>query len=270
MNIYNLKAEKIGSLNAPRQFSEEYHHELIKRAVLSMRSNKRQSYGADILAGKKTSVRLSKRRRDYKTSYGHGMNRTPRKVMWRRGRQFGWEGAFAPGTVGGRKAHPPKSSKIWSLKINDKERRKAIRSALAATLDKDIVTLRNHLVPKIFPLVISNDIELLQKTKEVKEAFDNLGLKEEVERVEKKKKGAGKGKIRGRRKISKKGLLVVVSKNCPLLKSAKNIEGIDIVMVDKLNAELLAPGAVAGRLTLFSSMAIERLEKEQLFMEKQK
>src|SRR3989344_1436038 len=89
MNIYNLKAEKIGSLNAPRQFSEEYHPDLIKRAVLSMRSNKRQSYGADILAGKKTSVRLSKRRRDYKTSYGHEINKTPRKFRGRRGRQLG-------------------------------------------------------------------------------------------------------------------------------------------------------------------------------------
>src|SRR3989344_4626216 len=164
MNIYNLKAEKVGDIKAPEQFNEVYHPNLIKRAVHAIRSNKRQSYGADILAGKKTSVRLSKRRRDYKTSYGHGMNRTPRKVMWRRGRQFGFEGAFAPGTVGGRKAHPPKSEKILKLKINNKERKKAIRSALAATLNKELVGLRNHVVPKIFPIIIKEDIkEALKK-----------------------------------------------------------------------------------------------------------
>ena len=47
-----------------------------------------------------------------------------------------WVGAFAPGTVGGRRAHPPKSEKIWSKKINKKENAKAIRSAISATLLK--------------------------------------------------------------------------------------------------------------------------------------
>ncbi len=268
MNVYNLKAEMVGDIKAPRQFNEEYHPDLIKRAVLSIRANKRQRYGADLLAGKKTSAKLSKRRREYKTSYGHGMNRTPRKVMWRRGRQFGFEGAFAPGTVGGRKAHPPKAEKIWKLKINNKERRKAIRSALAATLNKSLVELRNHITPKTFPIILHGDVELLNKTKDVKKAFEGLGLKDEIKRVEERRSRAGKGKMRGRRKTSKKGPLIVVSENCPLLKSAKNIEGVDVAIVDKLNAELLAPGSVAGRLTLYSKKAIERLEKENLFMEK--
>ena len=268
MNIYNLKAEKVGDIKAPEQFNEVYHPNLIKRAVHAIRANKRQRYGADPLAGKKTSAKLSKRRREYKTSYGHGMNRTPRKVMWRRGRQFGFEGAFAPGTVGGRKAHPPKSEKILKLKINNKERKKAIRSALAATLNKELVGLRNHVVPKIFPIIIKEDIESLNKTKEVEKTFEDFGLKDEMERVNNRRTRAGKGKARGRRKISKKGPLVVVSKNCPLLRSARNLEGVDVVIVDNLNAELLAPGTVAGRLTVYSSKAIERIGKERLFMEK--
>ena len=61
--------------------------------------------------------------------------------MWRRGTQFMWVGALAPGTVGGRKAHPPKASKIWNLKINKKERAKAIRSALGGSAKESIAVL---------------------------------------------------------------------------------------------------------------------------------
>ncbi|MBI4159415.1 50S ribosomal protein L4 [Candidatus Woesearchaeota archaeon] len=266
MNIYNLKAEKVGSVNTPMQFSEEYHPDVIRRAVLAIQSHKRQRYGADPLAGKKTTVKISKRRREYRTSYGHGISRVPRKVMWRRGRQFGWEGAYAPGTKGGRKAHPPKSEKVWELKINIKERRKAIRSALAATLDKELVEARNHVLPKFFPFIVDSEIENINKTKDVERALESLGLKEELARVHEKRIRAGKGKMRGRKTMSRKGLLLVVSGTCHLLKAAKNIEGIDITVVDKLNAEVLAPGTVAGRLTLFTDKAIERLEKERLFM----
>ena len=42
--------------------------------------------------------------------------------------------------------------------------------------------------------------------------------------------------------------------------------GIDIVKVNALNAELLAPGAVPGRLTLFTEQALTKLEKEKLFI----
>jgi len=72
--------------------------------------------------------------------------------------------------------------------------------------------------------------------------------------------------MRGRKYKTRKGPLLVVSKECKLLKSAKNIPGLDVVEVSKLNAELLAPGTTMGRLTLFTEAAIEKLEKEKLFM----
>ena len=50
------------------------------------------------------------------------------------------------------------------------------------------------------------------------------------------------------------------------MKCASNIPGIDIVEVKNINAELLAPGAVPGRLTIWSEAAIEKLGKEKLFM----
>jgi len=77
---------------------------------------------------------------------------------------------------------------------------------------------------------------------------------------------AGRGKMRGRRYKVKKGPLIVVSHVCPLLKTAANIPGVDIVEVNNVNAHVLAPGADIGRLTLFTEAAVERLAKEGLFM----
>ena len=266
MKILDLEGKKVKEISLPKQFSEPYHPNLIKRAVLAIQNNKRQPYGAKKRAGLGYSSTLSKRRKDYKTSYGKGLSRTPRKVMWRRGTQFGYVGATAPGTVGGRKAHPPKAEKIFTKKINIKERRKAIRSALSATFIIELIRLRNHQIPKEFPFIIEDKIQSLEKTKDVKNILIKLGFEKELERSEGKIIRAGKGKNRGRKYRKKKGLLIVVSEKCKLLKSAANIPGIDIVDIKDINTELLAPGTHAGRLTLYTESAINKLEKEKLFM----
>jgi large subunit ribosomal protein L4e len=265
MKLINIEGKKIKEISLPKQFSEPYHPNLIKRAVLVIRSNKRQPYGAKEGAGMRYSSYLSKRRKNYKGAYGRGMSRTPRKVMWRRGTQFGYVGATAPGTRGGRKAHPPKAEKDFTKKINIKERRKAIRSALAATFNLDLIKKRNHQIPTEFPFIIEDKIENLSKTKEVKDILRKLGFEKELIRCEKKKVRAGKGKTRGRKHTKKTGPLIVVSKDCKLAKAAVNIPGVDIVNIKNINAELLAPGTHAGRLVIYTESAINRLEKEKLF-----
>ncbi|MEK6835055.1 MAG: 50S ribosomal protein L4 [Nanoarchaeota archaeon] len=266
MNLVNLEGKKLKEINLPIQFSESYHPNLISRAFVTIMSNKRQPYGTKIHAGMRASAKISRRRRDYKGAYGHGISRVPRKILWHRGTQFGWVGAEAPGTVGGRRAHPPKASKIWDKKINIKERRKAIRSALSATLNKDLVILRNHQLPNLYPLIIENKFEDLSKTKDVIKVLENLGLQKELERLEIRKVRAGKGKNRGRKHRNKTGPLLVVSKECKLIDAAKNIHGINVVLINNINVELLAPGSKAGRLTVYTQGAIERLEKENIFM----
>lgn len=262
----SLENKEIGKKELPKQFSEPYHPDLIHRAVLALQSNRRQSYGAFPQAGKRHSAKLSRRRRKYKGAYGLGISRVPRKTMSHRGTRFVWTGAFAPMTVGGRRAHPPKPEKVWKKKINKKENRKAIRSAIAATINKELVENRGHILPKNYPFIIDDDVENIKKTKDVKKILESLGFKEELERAAKKKLRAGVGKLRGRKYRKKKGPLIVVSKECSLLRSLKNIPGVDAVIVNKLNAELLAPGSVPGRLTMFTKAAIERMEKEALFL----
>jgi len=176
-----------------------------------------------------------------------------------------WVGAFGPQTVGGRQSHPPKAEKIWAKKINEKERRKAIRSAIAATVQKDIVIGRGHKIPQRYPLIIDASMDSLSKTKEVEKMLISLGFEAELERSAKKSIRAGMGKNRGRPYAKKKGLLIVTLKRGALAEAAKNMPGIDVVDVKNLNAEMLAPGAKPGRATIWSSAAISALEKEKLF-----
>ena len=56
-----------------------------------------------------------------------------------------------------------------------------------------------------------------------------------------------------------------VSKKCKLVQAVENIKGMDIVPINLVNVELLAPGSHAGRLTIYTKGAIERLEKENMF-----
>ena len=257
----------VGQVELPPQFSEELHPDLIARAVLSIESKQRQPYGTDPMAGKRYSAKLSRRRRNFKGAYGIGISRVPRKTISRSGTRFNWVGALAPGTVGGRQAQPPKAEKIWVKKINKAENRKAIRSAIAATAMPGIVKLRGHLIPKDYPFVVATSMEALNKTKSVVEALNKFGLESELVRVSTRKIRAGKGKNRNRKYTEKKGPLVVVSTgDCSLARSARNIVGIEVAVVHRLNAHLLAPGTAPGRLTLFTEAAIERLNKEKLFV----
>jgi large subunit ribosomal protein L4e len=267
IKVFDQKKTETKTVALPKQFDEPVRTDLVKRAVLALQSIRRQKYGASPLAGKRHSAYLSKRRHNYKGTYGIGQSRTPRKILNRRGTRFYHVGAVAPQTVGGRRAHPPKAEKIWAQKINVKERRKAIRSAISATMVKDLVLARGHKVPTDYPFALDTSFESLNKTKDVITALYALGFKEELERGEVTSIRAGKGKMRGRKTISKKSFLFVVSKDCPLLKAAANISGADIVPVQSLNAELLAPGTHLGRLTLFTDGALDILSQRNLFAE---
>ena len=265
LKIMDASKNTVGEIQLPHQFHEDYRPDLIQRAFLAIQTHKRQPYSSSPQAGKRASAKLSRRRRKYRGSYGIGISRVPRKIMTRSGTRMNWVGAFAPGTVGGRRAHPPKTEKIWWIKINDNERTKALRSAIAATIMREIVAERGHLIPKEYPFVLEDKFELISKTKDIIDSFKKLGLDGELRRVEQKSIRAGKGKSRGRKYKKKKGFLVVVAKKEKIIQAVSNIPGVDVVEVKSLNAEVLAPGGKPGRLTLWTASAINILEKEKLF-----
>jgi large subunit ribosomal protein L4e len=181
--------------------------------------------------------------------------------------QLSGPGAEAPQTAGGRKAHPPKPEKDFEKDINRKERRKAIRSAIAATSDREVVQDRGHEIGDDLelPLVLEAEIESEERTAPVRKVLENLGLEDELERCSEKTVRAGRGKSRGRKYKRKVGPLLVVGEGDGIMTAARNIAGLDVVTVDNLNAELLAPGTQPGRLTVWTENAIERLDDEGIF-----
>lgn len=173
-------------------------------------------------------------------------------------------GAFAPGTVGGRISHPPRSEKKIIKKIPKKEKRLALLSAIAATASKEIVTSRGHSIEDVpeIPLVVTDDLEELKKTKEVEEVLIRLGVLSDIYRVEESRKiRAGKGKSRGRKFKQAVGPLIVIAESKGIVEAARNIPGVEVVMVKNLNAEILAPGTHAGRLTLWTNSAVGKLNE---------
>jgi len=266
-NVLDLNGNAAKNIELPIQFDEEYRPDIIRRAFMAVRTSKRQAYGSKKGAGMRQSAKLSRRRRDFKGAYGKGISRVPRKTLTRRGTQFYWIGANSPNTVGGMRSHPPKAEKIWLEEINIKERRKAIRSALAATMNKEIVMQRGHKIKNIFPFIIDSKIENINKTKDVINFLEKVGLHEEIKRTNEVKIRSGAGKKRGRKYKGKRGILFILSKyNCNLAKSARNIEGCDVAAVNNINAEILAPGGNSSRLCIWSETAIEKLAKERLFL----
>ncbi len=245
--VFNLEGKRVGRIRLPEIFKTTLRLDVIKRAVVAIQSHRLQPQGRDPMAGKRTTAES--------WGVGHGMSRVPRLREMRRA-------AFAPGTVGGRPTHPPVTKKKIMKKISKKEKRLALFSAIAATGSKETVVKRGHAVDDVpdFPLVITEDIESMKRTQDLKGVFINLGIWPDIYRVKESiKVRAGKGKMRGRRKKMAVGPLIVISKNDGIVEAARNVPGVDIAFVKDLNAELLAPGTHPGRLTVWTRSSIEEL-----------
>ena len=147
-------------------------------------------------------------------------------------------------------------------KINIKERRFAIRSAVAATVNKELVEDRGHKVEDLeqVPIIVEDDIEEVKTTKQTREIFQKLGVYDDIIRAKEGKRiRAGRGKTRGRKYKKVKGPLVVVGEDKGISLGARNHAGVDVVVAENLNAELLAPGTHPGRLTIYTKSAVEKL-----------
>ncbi|MEM7813397.1 MAG: 50S ribosomal protein L4 [Candidatus Aenigmatarchaeota archaeon] len=253
VNVYGLDGKVVGQAELPRTFSTPHRPEVIARAVFAVQSKRRQPYGSDVLAGKRTSAHYHGRRHERFSMMNREMSRMPR-IHGRSAGWMAWRARFAPHAVKGRRAHPPMASKVWEQKVNNKEHALAIRSALAACANAELLSSRGHAAKELF--VVVDEFENLAKTKDVAALVENLGLAHEIERCKERKVRAGKGKMRGRRYKRKRGILIVTKSECKALKACRNIAGADAVELSKLNAELLAPGAQAGRLLLITKGAL--------------
>ncbi|MGQ9679447.1 MAG: 50S ribosomal protein L4 [Candidatus Bathyarchaeia archaeon] len=241
--VLSLDNKPVEEIELPKIFETPIRPDIIKKAVIVQQSHNFQPQGRDPMAGKRTTAE----------SWGvnRGLSRVPRLRDSRRA-------AFGVSTVKGHQAFPPTSKKRIAMKIGVKERRLAICSGIAATIIRDLVEGRGHILESIsqLPIVVEDNIQSLKKTKDVKDFLKNFGLWLDVERCIKRKTRAGRGKTRGRRNRVGKGPLIIVCDDEGISKACANIPGVDVVKLHDLNAELLAPGAIPGRLVVWSKSAL--------------
>ena len=259
-HVYSLSGEAIEEIELPYQFEESIREDIIARAVIAEQTKKYQPKGVFKLAGFQTTAEYRGRKEAYGSIKNRGISRLPREKL-PKGR-FG-KVRIIPFAVKGRRAHPPKPEKILIEKINEKEYRKAISSAIAATAKKEFVAARGHILNgvKELPLIVENKFEDIKKTKEVLNCLKALGLENEFQRAEKRNRRSG---VRERRKggyKTPKTVLIIVSDNKSIAKAANNLPGVDVKTIKNLDASSLAPGAQSGRLTVWSKDAIEELKK---------
>lgn len=246
--VYSIDGSIKGEMKLPNVFFEEVRPDLIRRAFISCITARIQPKGRDPMAGKRTTAE----------SLGVGLDlaRVPRI-------KGGLRAAFVPNVVGGRLAFPPKVEKIVHERINKKERRIALRSAIAATRIRELVIKRGHKIKDeiSLPIVVSDDIKNIKKAKEFRSFLKSLSLLEDIIRAKKRiKERPGKGKYRGRRWKKAKSILFVADElNPPVRLALRNFPGVDFATVNLLNVELLAPGGNPGRLTIWTESAIKKL-----------
>ena len=248
--IFDLEGKSIGKIKLPPVFGTVLRPDVIKRAVLAIQSNRFQPQGRDSMAGKRT------------TAESRGVNLGMSRIS--RSKGPAGRGALAPGTVGGRAAHPPTSDKKIVRRIPKKEKRLALLSAIAATASKEAVATRGHSIEDVpeIPLIVTDELEGLKKVKEVEETLIHLGVFSDIYRVKESRKiRAGKGKYRGRKMKQAVGPLIVVAENKGIIEASRNIPGVEVVTVNNLNVEILAPGTHPGRLTIWTNSAIEKLNE---------
>ncbi len=257
-NIISIEGKKKGQVELPLFFNVIVRKNLIQKILEAKKIQ--QPYGPSPLAGNQYSAsgKLKHHRKVWKSQYGRGISRVPRKIMTRRGSQFNWVGATVPNTRGGRRAHPPKVLSMINLKkINKKELKLAINSALSATASARWVLKRYGSLKKEeikeFPLVIESKIISLKIKDLISSLRKILGNKLFSLSIQKKTIRKGKGKIRGRKYKNNLGLLFVVGNDEKIKTTA-----FDILQVKKLGLKDLANGGV-GRLTIYTENAIKDL-----------
>jgi len=249
VNVYDLEGNVVDTITLPPIFSAPVRPDLIRRAVLALLTSRLQPKGTNPLAGKRTTAES--------WGVGYGVARVPRI-------KGGTRAALVPQAVGGRRAHPPRVDKKIREYINEKEKRLATVSALAATADPMFVGRRGHRIEAVkqIPPIVVDELEEISRTSEVRRVLAALGLWDDVMRAARGRRvRAGKGKMRGRRYKTPKSLLIVVARDAGIRLAARNLPGVDVTTARMLNVVDLAPGGHPGRLTLYTVSAIEELAK---------
>jgi large subunit ribosomal protein L4e len=251
--VIGLDGKSAGKVDVPEVFMTQLRPDLVRRVFLLVRSHGLQPKGRDPMAGERTTAET------HNPPTGTGRSRIPR-VKGDRYSRSGLAGGVAS-VVKGRLPHPPRSEKVIHLRVNKKERRLATASAIAFTADLEAVQARGHRAKKLsLPLVVSDDIETVEKTAELVTFLEKVDLGAELKRVrEGTRRNSGRMRLRGRAYTTRVGPLIVVTNDRGVGRAASAVPGVAVTRVDSLSVTDLAPGGVPGRLTLWTESAVGTL-----------
>merc|ERR1712151_1266436 len=245
----------LSEVRMPHVFLAPVRNDLVSFVHDQLSRNTRQAHGVDKKAGMKHSAE----------SWGTGraVARIPR--VSGSGTHRSGQAAFGNMCRKGRMAHPLQTWRRYHRKVNLRQRRHALASAIAATASFPLVMARGHRVQNVpqLPLVLDDTVCQISKTAQCVAMLNSFGLASELARVRASRKlRAGKGKLRDRRYKMRRGVLFVVDDNCAALRRGlRNIPGVDVMNVNRLNIRSLAPGGHLGRLCMWTKSAFESLNK---------
>ncbi|KJE89390.1 ribosomal protein L4 [Capsaspora owczarzaki ATCC 30864] len=244
---------KVASVALPAVFKAPIRPDVVTSVHTSMNKNHRQAYAVSEYAGHQTSA----------ISWGTGraVARIPRVSGG--GTHRAGQGAYGNMCRGGRMFAPTKTWRKWHRKINVNQRRFATCSALAASAIPSLVFARGHKIDGIneVPLVVANGVEALNKTKAAVAFLKLVGAYADVEKVkESRKVRTGQGKMRNRRHVQRLGPMIVYRNDNGITRAFRNIPGVELIQVDRLNLLKLAPGGHLGRFLIWTQAAFERLD----------
>jgi len=243
------KAEQVAM---PAVFLSPIRPDIVRFVHTNMRKNSRQAYAVSYYAGMQHSAE----------SWGTGraVSRIPRVSGG--GTSRAGQGAFGNMCRSGRMFNPTRTWRKWHRRINTNQKRYAVASALAASALPSLVLARGHRISEVpeIPLVVPDATQGLQKTKQAIAALKAVGAYADVEKVKASHQiRRGVGKMRNRRHVQRNGPLVVYNEDNGIIQAFRNLPGVELAHVDRLNLLQLAPGGHMGRFIVWTQSAFEKL-----------
>eukprot|EP00922_Rhytidocystis_sp_ex-Travisia-forbesii_P057413 GHVS01085035.1.p1 GENE.GHVS01085035.1~~GHVS01085035.1.p1 ORF type:complete len:440 (+),score=71.08 GHVS01085035.1:88-1320(+) len=255
VSVYSTEEEGkiVDSIKMPNVFIAPIRPDIVRYIQMNMAKNKRQPYAVALNAGYQTSAE----------SWGTGraVSRIPRVPGG--GTHRAGQAAFGNMCRGGGMFAPNKTWRRWHRKINTTEKRHAVVSAIAASALPALVMARGHRIDQVpeLPLVVADEVEAISRTKKAKQVLKVLGCEEELDKVvDSKALRAGRGKMRNRRRTMRRGPLIIYNEDSGVTRGFRNLPGVELCHVSRMNLLTLAPGGTLGRLIVWSASAFKYVQ----------
>lgn len=228
VSVIGLDGSAAGQLALPAVFTAPIRPDLVTYVHTNMNKNHRQAYAVKEAAGHQTAAE----------SWGTGraVSRIPRVPGG--GTHRAGQGAFGNMCRGGRMFAPTKTWRRWHRHVNINEKRYAVASALAASALPSLVMARGHRIEQVpeVPLVIADALESVSKTSKALDLLKKVGAIADVDKAKDSKAiRRGKGKMRNRRYVLRKGPLVICDSDNGISQAFRNLPGVEVASVDSLN-----------------------------------